>query len=136
NIKQANGQPLSTPGMQAALYLPAGHTGPAFLGYDNFNVIMRWNRSEFYAIAVGHLADRINGSAMLTRSVPKQPRLSRETVKQLQQKLNDAGFDVGKPDGILGRNSVLGLQAFQQQKGLIADGFPDVQTFNALGIKL
>ncbi len=136
DIKKSNGQPLSTPDMQAALYLPAGHTGPAFLGYDNFNVIMRWNRSEFYAIAVGHLADRINGGAELTRAVPKQPRLSRETVKQLQQKLNDAGFDVGKPDGILGRNSVLGLQAFQQQKGLIADGFPDEQTFNALGIKL
>jgi len=136
NVKQGNGQPLSTPDMQAALYLPAGHTGPAFLGYDNFNVIMRWNRSEFYAISVGHLADRINGGAVLTRAVPKQPRLSRETVKQIQQKLNDAGFDVGKPDGILGRNSVLGLQAFQHEKGLIADGFPDVETFTALGIKL
>ncbi|MBB1476718.1 lytic murein transglycosylase [Shewanella sp. 5S214] len=136
NVKQVNGQPLSTPDMQAALYLPAGHTGPAFLGYDNFNVIMRWNRSEFYAISVGHLADRINGGAVLTRAVPKQPRLSRETVKQIQQRLNDAGFDVGKPDGILGRNSVLGLQAFQHEKGLIADGFPDVETFTALGIKL
>jgi len=136
NVKQVNGQPLSTPDMQAALYLPAGHTGPAFLGYDNFNVIMRWNRSEFYAISVGHLADRINGGAVLTRAVPKQPMLSRETVKQIQQKLNDAGFDVGKPDGILGRNSVLGLQAFQHEKGLIADGFPDVETFTALGIKL
>ena len=89
-----------------------------------------------YAISVGHLADRINGGAVLTRAVPKQPRLSRETVKQIQQKLNDAGFDVGKPDGILGRNSVLGLQAFQHEKGLIADGFPDVETFTALGIKL
>ncbi|WP_137226870.1 lytic murein transglycosylase [Shewanella sp. MEBiC00475] len=136
DIKKSNGQPLSTPDMQAALYLPAGHTGPAFLGYDNFNVIMRWNRSEFYAIAVGHLADRINGGAALTRAVPKQPRLSREIVTQLQQKLNNAGFDVGKPDGILGRNSVLGLQAFQKQNGLIADGFPDQQTFTALGIKL
>jgi membrane-bound lytic murein transglycosylase B len=122
--------------MQAALYLPAGHTGPAFIGYDNFNVIMRWNRSEFYAIAVGHLADRINGALPLTRAVPKQPRLSRETVKQLQQKLNAAGFDVGEPDGILGRNSVLGLQAFQHKRGLIADGFPDAQTLTALGIKL
>ena len=122
--------------MQAALYLPAGHTGPAFLGYDNFNVIMRWNRSEFYAISVGHLADRINGASELSRAVPKQPRLSRDIVKQLQQKLNDSGFDVGKADGILGRNSVIGLQAFQKKQGLIADGFPDAQTFKALGIKL
>ncbi|MCL1113052.1 lytic murein transglycosylase [Shewanella basaltis] len=136
NITQTNGQPIAAPDMQAALYLPAGHTGPAFLGYDNFNVIMRWNRSEFYAISVGHLADRINGASELSRAVPKQPRLSRDIVKQLQQKLNDSGFDVGKADGILGRNSVIGLQAFQKKQGLIADGFPDAQTFKALGIKL
>ena len=136
NIKQTNGQPIATPEMQAALYLPAGHMGPAFLGYDNFNVIMRWNRSEFYAISVGHLADRIKGGAQLSRAVPKQPRLSREMVKQLQQKLNDLGFDVGKPDGIFGRNSALGLQGYQKTQGLIADGFPDVDTFKALGIQL
>jgi membrane-bound lytic murein transglycosylase B len=136
NIKQTNGEPIATADMQAALYLPAGHTGPAFLGYDNFNVIMRWNRSEFYAISVGHLADRINGAPALARAVPKQPRLSREIVKQLPQKLNDAGFDVGKPDGIFGRNSALGLQGYQKQNGLIADGFPDVETFKRLGITL
>lgn len=136
NIKKTNGQAISTPDMQAALYLPAGHTGPAFLGYANFNVIMRWNRSEFYAIAVGHLADRINGAPALSRTVPKQPRLSRDIVKQLQIKLNEQGFDVGKADGILGRNSVLGLQGFQKKHGLIADGFPDTKTFDKLGIKL
>ncbi|MGB6138581.1 MAG: lytic murein transglycosylase [Shewanella sp.] len=136
NIKKTNGQAISTPDMQAALYLPAGHTGPAFLGYANFNVIMRWNRSEFYAISVGHLADRINGAPALSRAVPKQPRLSRDIVKQLQVKLNEQGFDVGKPDGILGRNSVLGLQGFQKKHGLIADGFPDAKTFDKLGIKL
>ncbi|GGP39101.1 lytic murein transglycosylase [Shewanella saliphila] len=135
NIKKTNGQAISTPDMQAALYLPAGHTGPAFLGYANFNVIMRWNRSEFYAISVGHLADRINGAPALSRTVPKQPRLSRDIVKQLQIKLNDQGFDVGKADGILGRNSVLGLQGFQKKHGLIADGFPDAKTFDKLGIK-
>ena len=136
NVTQANGQPLPIVDIQAALYLPAGHTGPAFLGYENFNVIMRWNRSEFYAITVGHLADRINGGPALTVSPPEQPRLSREQVKQLQAKLNEAGFDVGKPDGVLGRNSTAGIQAFQRSRNMIADGFPSPEVFTALGITL
>ncbi|MGI2196716.1 lytic murein transglycosylase [Shewanella baltica] len=136
NVTQANGQPLPAVDIQAALYLPAGHTGPAFLGYENFNVIMRWNRSEYYAITVGHLADRINGGLPLAVSPPEQPRLSREQVKQLQAKLNEAGFDVGKPDGVLGRNSVAGLQAFQRSKQIIADGFPSPEVFSALGLSL
>lgn len=136
NVTQANGQPLPIVDIQAALYLPAGHTGPAFLGYENFNVIMRWNRSEFYAITVGHLADRINGGPALTVSPPEQPRLSREQVKQLQAKLNEAGFDVGKPDGVLGRNSTAGIQAFQRSKNMIADGFPSPEVFAALGLTL
>jgi len=135
-VVQSNGQPLPGVDIQAALYLPAGHTGPAFLGYENFNVIMRWNRSEFYAITVGHLADRIIGGQPLKVSPPEQPRLSREQVKQLQAKLNEAGFDVGKPDGVLGRNSIAGIQAFQRSQNMVADGFPSPEVFIALGITL
>ncbi len=135
-ITKANGQPLSTPDMQASLYLPAGHTGPAFLGYDNFDVIMRWNRSEFYAISVGHLADRINGAAPLMVAPPKHDNFSREKIKQLQTKLNELGFDVGKPDGVIGSNSRAGLQAYQRSVGLIADGYPSDETFKRIGIEL
>ncbi|WOT03814.1 lytic murein transglycosylase [Shewanella youngdeokensis] len=134
-LRQANGNRLSTPDMQAALYVPSGHTGPAFLGYDNFNVIMKWNRSTFYAIAVGHLADRINGAAGLSVKPPKMANLKRARVKQLQTQLNTLGFDVGKPDGVLGAKSVKGLQAFQKSHGLVADGFPSEATFSALGVK-
>jgi membrane-bound lytic murein transglycosylase B len=134
-LTQTNGKVLSTPDMSAALYLPSGHTGPAFLGYDNFNVIMKWNRSTFYAIAVGHLADRINGAAGLNVNPPKMPNLSRARVKALQDQLNVLGFDVGKPDGILGSKSLKGLQAFQKGNGLVADGYPSEATFRALGVK-
>ncbi|ASK71241.1 lytic transglycosylase [Shewanella bicestrii] len=136
SVVQSNGLPLPAIDMKAALYLPSGHTGPAFLGYENFNVIMRWNRSEFYAITVGHLADRINGGEPLKVAPPEQPRLSREQIKQLQTKLNESGFDVGKPDGVLGRNSSAGIQAFQRSKNMIADGFPSTEVFSALGISL
>jgi len=132
-LTKSDKTPLSAPDMDAALYLPAGHTGPAFLGYKNFDVIMRWNRSEFYAIAVGHLADRINGGVSLVVSPPKQDNLSRARVKSLQAKLNEKGFDVGKPDGVMGTNSKTGLRAFQLSVGLVADGFPSEATFKALG---
>jgi len=136
SVRQTNGLSLPAIDMKAALYLPSGHTGPAFLGYENFNVIMRWNRSEFYAITVGHLADRINGGEPLKVAPPEQPRLSREQIKQLQTKLNESGFDVGKPDGVLGRNSTAGIQAFQRSNNMIADGFPSPEVFTALGISL
>ncbi|WP_153916267.1 lytic murein transglycosylase [Shewanella sp. TC10] len=136
NITQTSGKPLSTPDMEASLYVPSGHTGPAFLGYDNFDVIMRWNRSEFYAIAVGHLADRINGAVPLHVSAPEHGMFNRSDIKVMQAKLNELGFDVGKPDGVLGRNSIAGVQAFQRSKNLVADGFPDEKTFEALGMTL
>lgn len=133
-VLNADGKALPVADMQATLYLPAGYQGPAFLGYDNFNVIKRWNRSDFYAISVGHLADRIVGAGKLAVAPPEQQRRSREQIKQLQQKLNELGFDAGKPDGILGSNSRKSLRAFQASKGLIPDGFPDDNTFTALGI--
>ena len=131
-IKLANGRPLNTPDMTAALYLPAGHKGPAFLAYHNFDVMMRWNRSVFYGISVGQLADRISGAGHLVIAPPEQEQLSREQIKLIQKKLNQRGYDVGKPDGILGTKSSNGLRAFQRSQGLIADGFPQQETLTAL----
>jgi len=96
---------------------------------------MKWNRSVFYAIAVGHLADRINGAAGLHTPPPKAANLSRKKVKALQGRLNKLGYDVGEPDGIMGAKSSKGLRQFQQAQGLVADGFPSQQVFQALGIK-
>jgi peptidoglycan lytic transglycosylase B len=44
---------------KAAIILPDGQGGPAFIVYDNFKVIRRWNRSNYFALAVCHLAERI-----------------------------------------------------------------------------
>ncbi|GGI76688.1 lytic transglycosylase [Shewanella gelidii] len=135
-VRQANGQAISTPKMDAALYVPAGQAGPAFLAYENFNVIMRWNRSENYAIAVGHLADRINGAAPLQKKPPLQTRLSRAQIKALQQSLIDLGYELGKADGIMGKQSIAALQQYQRSQGMIADGYPSEDSFKALSIKL
>jgi membrane-bound lytic murein transglycosylase B len=134
-VTRADNSPLPADEMQAALLVPAGHQGPAFLVYDNFNVIMRWNRSEFYAIAVGQLADQIAGGGKLLQSPPENaPRLHRDQVIALQTQLNTKGIDAGTPDGIFGPGTRRALSEFQQQQGMIADGFPNREVLKLLGI--
>jgi len=136
-ITDAFGRPLGTAPVEAALVVPAGHQGPAFLVYRNFRVIMGWNRSEFYAIAVGHLADRIAGAGKLQNPPPEDtPALSRNTILDLQEALNQAGFDTGKPDGIMGQNTRSAIRKFQASRGFIADGFPDGQVLKTLNIPI
>ena len=61
-VRRANGQDLPiVAGMAASLVFPGGEGGPAFLVYDNFKTTLKWNRSTYFAMAVGHLADRIQG---------------------------------------------------------------------------
>jgi membrane-bound lytic murein transglycosylase B len=131
-LRQANGAALPAADVSAALLVPAGHQGPAFLVYENFEVIMGWNRSEYYALSVGHLADRIAGAGELRQPVPEQEALTREDLAIVQQRLNtvlDAGLDT---DGIMGPATRRALSRFQQQVGRIADGFPDAGTLKAL----
>lgn len=45
--------------MSASVVAPDGLHGPAFLAYHNFRVIMKWNRSQYFAVSVGTLADAI-----------------------------------------------------------------------------
>ncbi len=132
-VRTAFGEDLPADDIEAALLVPAGHAGPAFLVYDNFNVIMRWNRSEFFALSVGHLADRIAGAPPLRRPPPEDaPRLSREEVKQIQRDLNRLGFDAGPSDGILGPSTRRALSQFQRAAEMVADGHPDLKVIEAL----
>jgi len=89
-------------------------------------VIMRWNRSESYALSVGLLADRIAGGGGLRQPPPAdQQALSRREVEGLQLALNQRGYDAGKPDGVLGPATRNAVRAYQRDAGLISDGFPD-----------
>ncbi|MBM3569757.1 MAG: lytic murein transglycosylase [Alphaproteobacteria bacterium] len=58
-IKRGDGSPLPVRAIDASLIRPDGSSGPAFLVYDNFRVLLKWNRSSYFAAAVGELADRI-----------------------------------------------------------------------------
>jgi membrane-bound lytic murein transglycosylase B len=54
-VRSADASPL--PGVEASLVMPDGSAGPALLVYDNFRTIMKWNKSTYFAAAVGMLAD-------------------------------------------------------------------------------
>ena len=108
----------------AAIYLPAGAKGPAFLLFPNFNVILKYNNAASYALAVGLLADRMAGAAPVKHSWPRDERpLSRDERLRFQTALNRQGFDVGTPDGVLGRKTRSALRQYQKSRGLPADGF-------------
>lgn len=132
-VMAALGDALPSGEIEASLVIPSGHAGPAFLVYDNFDVIMRWNRSEYFALSVGHLADRIAGGPALRQSPPENsPRLSREEVMQIQRDLNRLGFDAGPADGIFGPSTRNALSRFQSTAAMIADGHPDRKVIEAL----
>ncbi len=72
----------------------------------NFRVIMRYNPAEAYALAIGHLSDRLRGGEPLVQSWPRHERvLSREERTEMQQLLIQRGFDIGEPDGRLRREN-------------------------------
>ena len=65
-VRLPGGEPLPRENLRASVILPEkGTRAPAFLVYQNYRALMRWNRSHFFALAVGHLADRIDGGGPL-----------------------------------------------------------------------
>jgi membrane-bound lytic murein transglycosylase B len=56
-IRNIDAGPLSGHDSEASLIMPDGSGGPAFLVYDNFRTIMKWNKSTYFAASVGYLAD-------------------------------------------------------------------------------
>ena len=131
-VKKMNKQSLSTYDIQAELYLPAGHKGPAFLLYPNFNVIMTWNLSKSYALSVGLLANKLVGAKGIEFADKKQTKVKPYSVAQmkgLQSQLNSLGFETGEPDGIWGPKSRQAIRSFQLKHQLIADGYPNKEVF-------
>jgi len=125
-VRRIDGQPLGAPDMKAAIGLPAGHRGPAFLLLPNFKTIMVWNRSLLYGLAVEILAQRIAGKvAMSTAQSGEEPPLSATDIVELQDTLRRAGHYEGELDGLVGPKTRNAIRSYQRQAGLPADGFPD-----------
>lgn len=132
-VTQLNGAPIPVAaGMEASVILPAGAQGPAFLGYANFRTTMTYNPSTFYALTVGHLADRYAGSGPIQRMPDNETAMSVADVRELQELLNRNGFDSGEPDGRVGRQTRAAIRAYQQSAGLPMDGYASVVLLQAL----
>jgi membrane-bound lytic murein transglycosylase B len=103
--------------------LPQGWQGPAFMVFDNFDVVMDWNRSLNYALAVAQLAQQLAGGDGLVVQ-GGAGILSTAQLKTLQQALNELGFDAGTPDGMLGPRTQNAIRDYQVMHKLPVDGYP------------
>jgi membrane-bound lytic murein transglycosylase B len=126
-VRKADGKPLPGSNLSGTILLPQGHAGPAFLVYRNFDAILAWNRSINYALAVGHMADRLLGMPEIKtgRKADNRP-IPREDAQALQEQLIQLGLDPGKADGVLGSKTKAAIRGYQRQAGLPVDGYPSL----------
>jgi lytic murein transglycosylase len=126
-VTYPDGKALANDDLPASLLLPMGRTGPAFLAYANFAAYTEWNNSLIYSTTAGYLASRIAGSPPMRRAAAPVAQLPFNEMKELQQLLVRAGFDVGKVDGVLGQQSRTAVKAMQTKYGLPADSWPTAE---------
>lgn len=122
-VHRVGGQGYPRPGDQATLYMPNGRAGPAFLVLKNFSVFKRYNNSNSYALAVGHLSDRLRGGGPFVADWPeREPPLTQNERERLQVLLKMAGHYDGDIDGNIGSGSRRAIADFQRQAGLTPNG--------------
>src|SRR5262249_16345265 len=132
-IRRPGGQAFPHSAERAYLLVPAGARGPGFLMLNNFRVIMKYNPAEAYALAIGHLADRMRGGPPSAPPWPREERaLTRSERLELQQLLANRGFDVGEPDGMLGARTRIAIRDFQTRAGLVPDGYASTEVLSRL----
>lgn len=127
------GAAFSYPSEKAVLKLIGGDNGPGFLVLRNFFVIKRYNNSDFYALAVGLLADRLAGKKGMVQKWPRPPgALSLDEKLELQTLLQAAGLYTGAIDGHPGINTRKAIKEFQRQLGKKPDGEPNQKVLKKL----
>ena len=131
-VRQVNGNPIPVASMRGSVLLPSGANGPAFLVYNNFRITMTYNPSTFYALTVGHLADRFTGGGPVQRMSDAEQPMNLADVRELQELLNRLGFDSGEPDGRVGRQTRSAIRAYQKQLSLPTDGHASNQLLERL----
>lgn len=128
-VTSRNGDIVGT--LDAAVLLPMGRNGPAFLAYPNFEIYFEWNKSFVYVTTAAYFATRLAGGPVYNAGNPT-PALSGDQMKSLQSKLTARGHDVGGIDGILGAKTREAVQSEQSRLGLPADAWPTAALLNAL----
>jgi membrane-bound lytic murein transglycosylase B len=131
NIKSSGAFP-NVSGM-ASILLPQGWQGPAFMVFDNFDIIMHWNRSVNYALSVAQLAKLLNlEPSILGGGFAESGALTYQQMLELQNRLNDLGFDAGVADGLPGLQTQAAVRSYQLQQQLPADGYASPSFYQRL----
>ena len=127
-----DGKPVRDSG-RASVLLPAGAKGAAFLIFDNFAVIERYNTADAYVIGVGHLSDRIAGGPAIKAKWPRDDRaLTFEERKELQRRLTANGYDTRGVDGKVGPLTIDAVRRWQSARGMVPDGYPSLAVLSKL----
>jgi lytic murein transglycosylase len=123
-FKRADGAPVPDTG-DAILFFPGGAPAPAFLVTSNFVTIKRFNNSDAYALAVAHLADRMNGGAPIRAAWSRDDfEPSRDERIALQHKLAAFGYPVQDLGGHFDFDLRDNVRELQKRYGMIPDGHP------------
>ncbi len=110
---------------QASLLQPAGVYGPAFLTFQNFQVIREYNKSDLYALFVGSLASRIRGGGGFSRPWDKVVQVSSADVEYMQRQLAALGLYSDTIDGKAGGRTRSAAGAYQKRAGLPQTCWPN-----------
>lgn len=126
------GAELGTDGPSGRIIQPQ-QGGVTFRVSRNFNVLKTYNNSDFYAIGVGHLSDRIGGAGPLRGQFPPDENgLSKSDRIAIQQGLAARGYDIGTIDGVIGAKSEAAISDFQGRQGLAVTGSATPEVLAAL----
>jgi len=124
-VKPARGGDFTAPQADAFIMVPQGLDGPKFLVTRNFIIIMDYNQSHSYALAVCHLGDRIRGDGPFVAPWPDvKYDLSFAQRVEMQKLLYRSGFDPGGTDGRIGARTYEAILGFQKKSGIGLDGLP------------
>jgi len=135
-VRRADGRPFPASG-NGILFFPSGAKGPGFIVTPNYDVLKEYNNSDAYAIAVGHLADRLAGAGPFRGHWPADDRpLSRDARIALQKKLASLGYRVKDFEGHVDFDLRDNIRAEQKKLGLVPDGNPTPLLLQKLGIEL
>lgn len=134
-VRPVGGERWSTTAgfLDGKLLVPAGHKGPKFLTFKNFDVIKKYNNSTSYAMGITKLAETFQGKRVITTPWPRDDEpISFTQKKQMQERLTQLGFDTKGVDGQIGPNSRRAIRSWQKSNGLIADGHVDLSIWNKM----
>ena len=134
-VRRAGGK--SFPSGDGILFFPAGAKGPGFIVTENYDVLKEYNNSDAYAIAVGHLADRMKGGLPFKTAWPADDHpLSRDARIALQKKLAALGYKVNDFEGHVDFDLRDTIRAEQKKFGMVPDGNPTPALLEKLGLDM